>query len=76
MSAYRIIEIVCDLCGNGEGEDASNTTITELRRRLRDEEGWVRSDGEDICAACRREQIRNVCAILDRVLHPSRGATS
>ena len=72
MSAFRIIEIICDSCGNGEGEDSSNTTITDLRRRLRDEEGWVRSDGEDICAACRREQIRHVCAILDRVL----GATS
>lgn len=68
MSAYRIIEIICDLCGDGEGEDASNTTITDLRRRLRDEEGWVRSEGEDICARCRREQIRDVCAVLDRVL--------
>jgi len=68
VSAYRIVEIVCDLCGNGVGEDSSNTTIADLRRRLRDEEGWVRSEGEDICAACRREQIRDVCAILDRVL--------
>jgi len=66
VSAYRIVEIVCDLCGDGVSEPS--TTIADLRRRLRDEDGWVRSEGEDICAACRREQIRDVCAILDRVL--------
>jgi hypothetical protein len=76
VSAYRIIEIVCDLCGAGEGEDASNTTIAELRRRLRDEERWVRSDGEDICGTCRTQQARDAAAALDRLLHPSPGETS
>ena len=74
MSAYRIIEIVCDLCGEGESEP--ETTIADLRRRLRDEERWVRSDGEDICYACRTRQAAAAAAALDRLLHPSPGGTS
>ena len=66
MSAYRIVEIVCDLCGEGESEP--ETTIANLRRRLRDEDGWVRSEGEDICGTCRTRQVRDACAVLDRVL--------
>lgn len=49
MSAYRIVEVECDVCREAESE--LHLSIGQLRAQLK-EQGWKRRNGDDICPRC------------------------
>jgi len=54
MSAYRIVEVECDVCREAESE--LHLSIGQLRAQLK-EQGWKRRNGDDICSRCIRNEV-------------------